>query len=152
MDFILDKIKNLPNWSIYVIFIVIIFILLSIYFKIYFKLLDELTTFITLQTANDRLLLSKVSGYFILFLLLMVYFIMSTHFTILVPKLALLVFWLIALAYVKSSFNLFDHIISIKYTPHLVKEFEFISLCGEIIKENDGYYLDASFKENKIKL
>ena len=152
MELIIDNIKNLPSWSIYIIFILIIFVLLKIYFNIYYKLLKELTTFITLQTANERLFLSKISGYLILLLLFFIYCIMSTHFTILLPKLILLGIWIISICYVRSSFNLLDHIISIKYTPHLVDEFEYISLCGEIIKETNGYYLEASFTEDKIKL
>lgn len=152
MNFIFDTINKLPSWSIYIIFVTFVFIILKIYFKFYYKLLNELTNFTSIQTANEKLFLNKICGYFLLFLLFIIFYCLGTYFSILIPKLALFVIWLIALAYVKSSLNLFDHIISLKYTPHLLKELEYTSLCGEIITENGVYYVDTPFQPNKIKL
>ena len=64
----------------------------------------------------------------------------------------MIILWLICLIYIKSSLNLFDHIISLKYTPHLLDELEYTCLSGEVIKERGCYYLDSPFLDDKLKL
>ena len=152
MDEIILKIQSLPIWSIYVIYIVTIFVLLKIFFKIFFKTLLELNSFVSLSSANQKLYLNKMIGYVSLFILFLEYCILQTRFETLSYKIFLIVLWVICLLYIKSSLSLFDHIISLKYTPHLLDELEYTSLSGEIIQEKGCYYLDSPFMEDKLKL
>lgn len=127
-------------------------IFLKIYFFIFFKNLKSLTMFMSVQTANEKLFLNKVVGYILLFLSFIVFCFLSRRFNILLPEIGLIIIWLIQLAYILTSFSLFDQIISVKYTPHLLEEPEYFCLCGEIIKENGKYLLDSPFSSDKIEL
>lgn len=152
MEELILKIQALPIWSIYVIYIISIFILLKIFFKILKKTLLELDSFVSLSSANEKLYLDKVIGYVSLFLLFIEYCFFNNRFDTLGFKIILIILWLICLIYIKSSLNLFDHIISLKYTPHLLDELEYTCLSGEIIKERGCYYLDSPFLDDKLKL
>lgn len=152
MEELILKIQALPIWSIYVIYIISIFILLKIFFKILKKTLLELDSFVSLSSANEKLYLNKVIGYVSLFLLFIEYCFFNNRFDTLGFKIILIILWLICLIYIKSSLNLFDHIISLKYTPHLLDELEYTCLSGEIIKERGCYYLDSPFLDDKLKL
>ncbi len=145
-------IKTLPSWSIYVIFIVLIFILFKIYFWFYFKNLGQLTPFTSLQNAMEKLFLNKVVGITFLLISMTAFFFLSNKFTIMIPKIFLLLIWAIQLMYTISSFTLFDHIISVKYTPHLLEEKEYFCFCGEVRKEDGKYILDSSFHLEPIDL
>lgn len=152
MEELILKIQALPIWSIYVIYIISIFILLKIFFKILKKTLLELDSFVSLSSANEKLYLNKVIGYVSLFLLFIEYCFFNNRFDTLGFKIILIILWLICLIYIKSSLNLFDHIISLKYTPHLLDELEYTCLSGEVIKERGCYYLDSPFLDDKLKL
>lgn len=152
MDELILKIQTLPIWSIYVIYIISILILLKIFFKILTKTLLELDSFVSLSSANEKLYLNKVIGYVSLFLLFIEYCFLNNRFDTLGFKIILIILWLICLIYIKSGLNLFDHIISLKYTPHLLDEIEYTCLSGEIIKERGCYYLDTPFLDDKLKL
>lgn len=145
-------IKTLPAWSIFVIFIVIVFVLIKIYFWFYFKKMAQLTMFTSLQTAMEKLFLNKVVGITFLLVSMTAFFFLSNKFTILIPKIALLLIWVIQLVYTVSSLTLFDHIISVKYTPHLLEEKEYFCVCGEVRKEDGKYILDTSFRLDPIEL
>lgn len=152
MEELILKIQALPIWFIYVIYIISIFILLKIFFKILKKTLLELDSFVSLSSANEKLYLNKVIGYVSLFLLFIEYCFFNNRFDTLGFKIILIILWLICLIYIKSSLNLFDHIISLKYTPHLLDELEYTCLSGEVIKERGCYYLDSPFLDDKLKL
>lgn len=149
---ITEYIKTLPAWSIFVIFGVLVLVLLKIYFWIYFKNFNSLTMFTSVQTANEKLFLNKMVGWITLFISFVAFCFLSKRFTILVPEIVLILIWAIQLVYVLSSFPLFDQIISVKYTPYLLKEIEYFCLCGEIEQENGKYVFDSPFIEEKIEL
>lgn len=156
MDYtlLIEKLNSLPQWSIYVIYIVSVFISLIIYFKIFFKLLAEVQSIYTIETGNDRLFMTKVIGYFFICLFLIEFFFFSTCFTLLIKKLFLLIIGLIGFAYVKSSFSLLDQILTAKFTPHVIKkdDGDFNCLCGDVIFENGYYYLESPFLDDKIRI
>lgn len=145
-------IKTLPDWSIFVIFIIIIFVLFKFYFWFYFKNLEQLTQFTSLQSAMEKLFLNKVVGITLLLVSMTCFFFLSNKFSIMIPKMALLLIWIIQLVYTISSFTLFDHIISVKYTPHLLEEKEYFCFCGEVKKEDGKYVLDSSLRLEPIEL
>lgn len=145
-------IENLPDWSVYLIFITYIFIMLKIFFKIFDSALFSLNNNISLSTANEKLSLVKLIGYVSLFVTILVYCFLSMCFSILLPKLILLLIGIIQIVYIKSAINLLDHIISIKHAPHTLEKLEYTCLCGEIITEKGSLYLDYTFSEEKIKL
>lgn len=145
-------IKIMPAWSIFVIFGVLIVFLLKIYFWFYFKNLYQLTPFTSLQSAMEKLFLNKVIGITFLLVSMTTFFFLSNKFTIMIPKMFLLLIWAIQLIYTVSSFTLFDHIISVKYTPHLLKEKDYFCFCGEVRKEDGKYVLDSSFHLDLIEL
>ena len=145
-------IKTMPSWSIYVLFGISVIVLMKMYFWFYFKNLNQLTPFTSLQGAMEKLFLNKIIGIAFLLVTATEFFFLSNRFTILIPKLFLIFIWLIQLLYTISSFSLFDHIISVKYTPHLLKEKEYVCFCGEVKKEDGKYILDSSFKLEPIEL
>lgn len=156
MDYtlLIEKLNSLPQWSIYVIYIVLTFISLIVYFKIFFKLLKEVQSIYTLQSANDRLFMTKVVGYIFIGLFLVEFLFFATCFTLLLKKLLLLSIGLFGFFYIKSSFNLLNQLLTVKFTPHLIQseDKEFYYLCGEINLENGIYYLDSPFLDDKIRI
>lgn len=145
-------IETMPSWATYVILAVSAIILMNIYMRIYFKNLAQLTPFTSLQGAMEKLFLNKVIGIAFLLVTATEFFFLSNRFTIMIPKLFLILIWVIQLIYTVSSFSLFDFIISVKYTPHILKEKEYFCICGEVRQENGVYILDSSFKLEPIEL
>ena len=155
MDYetIILTLNGLPKWSIYVIYAVIVIISLIIYFKIYSRLLDEVLKIQSISSGNDRLLMTKIVGFFKAITFLVEFFFFSTCFTLALKKILLLLIGIIGFLYIRSSFKVLDTILTIKFTPHLIKaEDDFAFLFASIDKENNGYYLDAPFLGDKFRI
>lgn len=152
-DWIVAEMTAMPRWGVLLLFAVISFILVKIYFKIFKKLFIGFVPYMSATAANEKLVILKGVGYpFMIVLFAIALLIYHNLLFLLVDRAILVLIWLIAFAYIKSGFNLMDHLISVKYAPHLVKEMEIVTLCGEVLQENGSYYLDTPMFDDKVKL